>query len=547
MKYTSAGTILMSYVERKILLLKHPEGHWGFPKGLIEKGETCLQAAQRELFEETSIDCNFYINPDDCFFEESYMDSTNKKYKEVIYFVGITCLLDVKLSAGFQDYGWFTFEEITHLDSFYSLDIINSIGPFLEKKIVWMNDGQFHEWVSMNHSIMGSKHAYSRIAPLSIFCNTVDISNVPNTLDSYYIKKIIQKSNLVGKDELLYIDASLIDHCWSSINMLPFLVNKHKRVVIPQKPNGCRIGLRPVELYFEIMKHFGINILETGDYVQFTYDGKRKKNVKIDLRFPSFTGTSIAIYCAMFAANRTQIVHYSIEPEILFLLESVKRLGCSIIRNNDQLIIISACTVSSNIEINIPIDRNVLVTQIVDKISSNQKMCINIEGCDLVPLFSYFDNIGLRYHLNQDILEISPEQINRLTPYPIEAGHYPLLCSDWQPMLAFLMIKSGNCVNIIDTVFEDRFGYIEQIEEFYQYVKYENDSHILKNAKFMCPKFPQIMKFSCLDIRAAAVIFLLTKDIPGIEINNIDQLLRGYSSPAQVSDKYCHYGFFTFA
>ena len=39
----------------RFLIIQHQEGHWGFPKGHIEKGETPEQTATREFQEETGI------------------------------------------------------------------------------------------------------------------------------------------------------------------------------------------------------------------------------------------------------------------------------------------------------------------------------------------------------------------------------------------------------------------------------------------------------------------------------------------------------------
>ena len=54
MQERSAGTVIVCNGE--YLLLHYESGHWDFPKGKIEEGETPEQAALRELKEETGIE-----------------------------------------------------------------------------------------------------------------------------------------------------------------------------------------------------------------------------------------------------------------------------------------------------------------------------------------------------------------------------------------------------------------------------------------------------------------------------------------------------------
>lgn len=57
---TAAGFILLNFDENKnkwsIFCLIDNNGLYDFPKGVIDKGESILNAAKRELFEETNID-----------------------------------------------------------------------------------------------------------------------------------------------------------------------------------------------------------------------------------------------------------------------------------------------------------------------------------------------------------------------------------------------------------------------------------------------------------------------------------------------------------
>lgn len=55
---TSYGVIPVMYKDQipYLLLIQHHSGFWGFPKGHKEKNETDLEAASRELKEETGLD-----------------------------------------------------------------------------------------------------------------------------------------------------------------------------------------------------------------------------------------------------------------------------------------------------------------------------------------------------------------------------------------------------------------------------------------------------------------------------------------------------------
>lgn len=51
----SAGAIIYSLKRKQFLLVKHRDGHWEFPKGKQEAGETLTQTLLREVKEETGM------------------------------------------------------------------------------------------------------------------------------------------------------------------------------------------------------------------------------------------------------------------------------------------------------------------------------------------------------------------------------------------------------------------------------------------------------------------------------------------------------------
>ncbi|GBD33754.1 RNA pyrophosphohydrolase [bacterium HR34] len=108
----SAGAIVF-YIENKkpvYLFLKHRSGHLDIPKGNIEKGETPLHAAKREIFEETGLsDINFIEG-----FEEKinyyYKSEGELIYKEVVIFLAQTRIKEVKISPEHLGFEWLDYE-----------------------------------------------------------------------------------------------------------------------------------------------------------------------------------------------------------------------------------------------------------------------------------------------------------------------------------------------------------------------------------------------------------------------------------------------------
>ncbi len=101
---------------RVFLLLKHPQGHWDFPKGHVEPGEAPRETAGRELQEETGLD------PARLFWVEDFQETVTYDYlppkgdsrsKEVHYLSARTDEEDprVQLSHEHVEWGWFPFQE----------------------------------------------------------------------------------------------------------------------------------------------------------------------------------------------------------------------------------------------------------------------------------------------------------------------------------------------------------------------------------------------------------------------------------------------------
>ena len=92
MKYEkSCGAVVFN--GDKVLVIQQVKGHWGFPKGHVEPGETEVETAKREIKEETNLDVE--IN-DKYRYVEHYSPKEGVE-KDVVFFVAKKVGGDVKV------------------------------------------------------------------------------------------------------------------------------------------------------------------------------------------------------------------------------------------------------------------------------------------------------------------------------------------------------------------------------------------------------------------------------------------------------------------
>ena len=113
----SCGIVLFN--KQKVLLLQYAkgqkegewdlQGHWDFPKGHVDKGETEIETATRELEEETGIKNIILLDNFRKTINYTIQKRDRKISKEVVFFIATTVETEINLSHEHVDYGWFDF------------------------------------------------------------------------------------------------------------------------------------------------------------------------------------------------------------------------------------------------------------------------------------------------------------------------------------------------------------------------------------------------------------------------------------------------------
>jgi bis(5'-nucleosidyl)-tetraphosphatase len=104
----SAGAVVfyMDSSEPEYLLLHYTAGHWDFPKGNIEAGETETQAAKREIREETGITDVEFFEGFRMKIEYHYRHGRRLVLKEVVLYLARTRTRQVTLSHEHVGFAW---------------------------------------------------------------------------------------------------------------------------------------------------------------------------------------------------------------------------------------------------------------------------------------------------------------------------------------------------------------------------------------------------------------------------------------------------------
>jgi bis(5'-nucleosidyl)-tetraphosphatase len=97
--------------DRRYLVLNYPAGHWDFPKGAVEKGETEEQAAIREIREETGINISSFVPGFKRKIEYHYRRANGLSHKQVVFFLAKSETQQVLISHEHSDFAWLTWQQ----------------------------------------------------------------------------------------------------------------------------------------------------------------------------------------------------------------------------------------------------------------------------------------------------------------------------------------------------------------------------------------------------------------------------------------------------
>ena len=307
----------------------------------------------------------------------------------------------------------------------------------------------------------------------------------------------------------------------ASILVLGPLLAKYGKAKIAL-PGGCAIGTRPVNFHLDALKQLGAEINLKNGYIEAS--AKKLQGNKIKFDGVTVTGTENLMMAATLAEGRTILTNVAKEPEIIDLAEMLNSMGAKISGAGSDEIIIDGVESLHRTEYVIPADRIEAGTYLAAAAVTNGN--ITVEGINpkrLMKVIYKLDDTGADITYKKDSISIS---MNRDHPRPVDitTAPFPEFPTDMQAQFSVINAISKGTSNIYETVFENRFMHILELNRMGCDISVKGNHAIIKGVKSIYGA--QVM---ATDLRASASLILAGLCAKGETIvDRIYHIDRGY-------------------
>jgi UDP-N-acetylglucosamine 1-carboxyvinyltransferase len=225
-------------------------------------------------------------------------------------------------------------------------------------------------------------------------------------------------------------------------------------------PGGDQIGKRPVDRHLEGLKALGVKIKEVDGFIQL--ECSQLKGGKFRFSKNTHTGTETLIMASVLAKGTTILENAALEIEIDDLIDFLNKMGAKIKRFPGRVIKIEGVKrLKGTIHKAMP-DRNEAVSYACAALAT--KGDIIIENCKAEHLKSFLekvkeaggcfetDHYGLHFWYKK------PLKATKIITRP-----HPGFMTDWQALWTTLMTQAEGKSEVIETIYEYRFGFVPNL------------------------------------------------------------------------------------
>jgi UDP-N-acetylglucosamine 1-carboxyvinyltransferase len=363
------------------------------------------------------------------------------------------------------------------------------------------------------------------------------LTNVPNVMDVRTMRRLLIRLGAQAEFEAdrmtvrvpekikCQAEYEIVKQMRASYYVLGPLLARFGRARV-SLPGGCSIGARPIDLHLKGMEALGAKIQIVHGYVEAQARQLKGSRVSLAGSHGVSVGATINVMMAACLAKGTTVIESAaLEPEVVSTAEMLVSMGARIEGAGTPVLTIAGVEELRPAETRL----------IPDRIEAGSLMaaaaisggCVTIEDCrpdHLESVIAAMRAMGVRVAAGDEMITV--EARRRLKPIELTIAPYPGFPTDMQPQMMALMTVSTGIGVLTETIFENRFMHVLELQRLGADIKIEGKSAVIKG-------LPQLTGAPVMgsDLRAAAALVIAGLKAEGrTEINRIYHLDRGYEN-----------------
>lgn len=387
--------------------------------------------------------------------------------------------------------------------------------------------------------LVGAKNAVLVIiASLILTRGKSTLTNVPNSDDVHNMISLLEdlgaEIEFIKEQHTLHVDTTNINKCnvkheimkkmrASILVMGPLLARFGKADVA--LPGGCVLGARPIDYHLKNFAKMGVTI-DMQEYAISAYATKMLPT-KLILDYPSVGATENLLMAATLTEGTTKIVNAALEPEVLDLIDILRKMGAKINILPPATLEIEGVNHLQPVHHAIIHDRlEAGALLLAAAITGGQIYLPQACGTTLEMLLMKLQEMGHIIHVGPEDQGISLKACASPRAVSFKTAPYPGFPTDLQaPMMALQCLADGTSV-IEETVFENRLLHVRELRKMGAQIKVEHNTAIVTGIEQLYGA-----NVIATDIRASCSLVLAGMVAQGVTVmTGIHHWLRGYDA-----------------
>lgn len=382
--------------------------------------------------------------------------------------------------------------------------------------------------------IGGAKNAALAILAAAIMTDeTVLIENMPDVndinmlLDAIHemgamVQRIDRHTVRINGSTItnLSVDYDSMKQIRASYYLLGALIGKYNKAEVAL-PGGCNIGSRPIDQHLKGFRALGADVTIEGGMVVAEAENLRGTQIYFDV--VSVGATINVMMAAAMAEGQTIMENVAKEPHVVDVANFLNSMGANIKGAGTDVIKIRGVQKLHKSEYSIIPDQIEAGTFMFAAAATRGDITVtNVIPKHLEATISKLLEIGCEVDEYDDAVRVVAK--GRLKSTHVKTLVYPGYPTDMQPQIGVTLALCEGTSVITESIFENRFKYLDELARMGANVKIEGNSAIIEGVEKLSGA-----RVSAPDLRAGAALVIAGLATDGFTIvDDIVYILRGY-------------------